>query len=42
MLLAFTGICKYFISSIWEIYINDLEVMTSNYAQDKSFTVQNH
>ena len=39
-LLAFTGICKYFTRSVWEINKTLLGVLTSNYPQGKSFTLR--
>ena len=41
-LLTFTGICKDFTRSVWETDKIPLWVMTSNYPQDKSLTLQNH
>ena len=39
-LLAFTGICKYFTRSIWEINKTPLGVMTSYYPQGKSLPLE--
>ena len=40
-LLAFTGTCKYFRRSVWEINKIPLGVMTSNSPQGKIFTLRN-
>ena len=40
-LLSFTGICRYFKRSVWEINKIPLGVMTSNYPQGNIFILQN-